>query len=392
MSKVIDQNPVSSPELVEQVKLQRLTRSTIILFGQSGVGKTTIMTGAAKGSFDQVLLSNFAGKGPVEATGLGLPEWRYKVTKPDGGVDMVGSAGDKKILEMIFSQPEGIPTVDRVGESLVYWVLDEWGNWDPQVRAAFHGVLSPPDGGHRYLGSHIIGPNVVCAIATNRRCDGAAVGRYSIPECRRGSLMTLVPDPGNWWRWADSNPEYAATFVPTFIAYGNSVGATPDHKNHFLGDPEAFDPLVPNAQPSPRAWEEVMKVLAHKRAGHCSEQTARSNIQGWVGDKASNALHAFLSVITDRPAFEAMKQDPTGFKVPDRVDQQFMLASGAMLYATQGVADLGTALHRGTFDWVFDGMSRLTPEVAAYGLTTADRRGIKVSERRPDLWADLVGR
>ena len=135
-----------------------------------------------------------------------------------------------------------------------------------------------------------------------------------------------------------------------------------------------------------------MKVLAHKRAGHCSEQTARSNIQGWVGDKASNALHAFLSVITDRPAFEAMKQDPTGFKVPDRVDQQFMLASGAMLYATQGVADLGTALHRGTFDWVFDGMSRLTPEVAAYGLTTADRRGIKVSERRPDLWADLVGR
>ena len=96
--------------------------------------------------------------------------------------------------------------------------------------------------------------------------------------------------------------------------------------------------------------------------------------------------------MSDRPAFEKMKKNPLGFEVPDRVDKQFMLASGAMLYATQEVSDLGASLHKGEFDWVFDGMSRLKPEVAAYGLTTADRRGIKVSERRPEMWASLVGK
>jgi len=373
--KTKNENPISAPELAEQVQLQRETRSTIIVFGPSGAGKTTIMMDAASRVFDRVLLSNFAGKGPVDATGLGLPR-----------------KGDNGALAMIFSQPEGAPTRDRVGDEFVYWGLDEWANWYPEVRAAMHGVLSPPAGEHRYLGSHIIGPNVVCGITSNRRCDGAAVGRYSIPECRRGSMMTLIPDAGNWWRWADSIPKYAETFVPSFIAYGNSVGASASHKNHFLGDPSEFDPMLPNAQPTPASWEEVMKVLIHHREGKCSASTARTNIQGWVGAEASNALHAFLSFMSDRPAFEKMKKNPLGFEVPDRVDKQFMLASGAMLYATQEVSDLGASLHKGEFDWVFDGMSRLKPEVAAYGLTTADRRGIKVSERRPEMWASLVGK
>jgi hypothetical protein len=344
-----------------------------MVFGPSGVGKTTIMANAARPLFDTVTLSNFAGKGPVEVTGLGLPKW------------------EDKILNMVFSQPEGIPTMDRVGDSHVYWVLDEWGNWDPQVRAAFHGVLSPPAGKHRYLGSHIIGPNVVCGLTTNRRSDGAAVGRYSIPECRRASLVTLIPDAANWWRWADSVPEYAETFVPAFIAYGNSVSASEAHKDHFLGDPSDFDPLVPNAQPSPRAWEEVMKTLIHQREGRCTREAARVNVQGWVGDAASNALFAFLAVLEDRPAFEAMKKDPEGFTVPKRSDQQFMLASGALLYATRGISDVGAALHSGKLDWAMDGMARLNPEVAAYGLSTAQRRGINVPERRPEMWAELVG-
>lgn len=374
-----DENPISPPQMAEQVRVQRHTQSTKIFFGESGVGKTTIMMDTAGEVFDRTFLSNFAGKGPIEATGLGLPEWRE-------------TERQERILEMIFSQPEGIPTVDRVGDQHVYWGLDEWGNWDKQVRATFHGVLAPPSGGHRYLGSHIIGPNVVCGIASNRRKDGADVGRYSIPEMRRGSISTLIPDPANWWQWGDSIPEYAATFVPAFIAYGNSVGAKEEHKNHFLGDPSEFDPLNPNAQPCPRAWEEVMKTIIHLNNGNISKDAARIDIQGWVGEKATNALRAFLKVVTNRPMFEEMRKDPKGFDVPKGVDQQFMLASGAMLFAVQGVKDIGASLHSGEFDWVFDGMARLKPEVAAYGLTTADRRGISVAERRPDMWVDLVGK
>lgn len=373
-----DENPVTPTQLAEQVKLQQHTRTSIMVFGQSGVGKTTIMSEAASPLFDSVLLSNFAGKGPVETTGLGLPKWEHN--------------GGQEILNMIFSQPEGIPTRDRVGDENIYWILDEWGNWDPQVRAAFHGVLSPPAGEHRYLGSHIIGPNVVCGLTTNRREDGAAVGRYSIPECRRSSLFTLVPSAADWWKWADSDPTRAATFVPAFIAYGSSATAKSLHRQHFLGNPEDFNPIKPNSQPSPRAWERVMDLIALQNSNpNVSKSAVRQAVAGWVGSRATSALYAFLGLVKDRPAFEAMKQDPKGYEVPERVDKQFMLASGAMLFATQGVADYGAALHNGKFDWAIDGMARLNAEVAAYGLTTADRRGIKVSERRPELWAEITG-
>lgn len=373
-----NENPVSAPQLKEQVKLQRETRDTIQVYGPSGGGKTTIMTQAAKECFDEVWLINLAGKAPMDSTGLGLPKWREL---PSG----------KEILEMIFSQPEKIPTIDRVGDTHLYWILDEKGNWDKEVRAAFHGVESPPNGEHRYLGSHIIGPNVVIGTTSNRRCDGADVGRFSIPETRRGVIMTLIPDPGDWWKWGDAIPEYAETHVPSFIAYGTSVGAKEEHKDHFLGDPADFDPFIPNAQPSPRAWERVMGTLITRNKGKCEKGAARIAIQGRVGKKATEALQAYLSVMDDKIMFEEIKKNPTGFTVPSKESTQFMMASGAMLYATGGIADIPEALHLGEFDWVFDVMERFVPEVAAYGLATAERRGIDVPSRRPELWADLVG-
>lgn len=373
-----DENPVSPAQLKEQVELQKHSRTSITVYGGSGCGKTTIMEQAASHCFDEVWLSNFSGRPPMDQTGLGLPEWN---DKPDGG----------KILEMIFSQPEKIPTIDRVGDKHIYWLWDEVGNWDKELRAAGHGVLAPPSGGHRYLGTHIIGPNVVVGTTSNRRCDGATVGKFSIPESRRGIIMTLIPDPGDWWRWGDSIPEYAGTHVPSFIAYGTTVGAKQDHQNHFLGDPEDFDPYVPNAQPCPRTWEEVMKNLIIRKKGLCSRDACATATRGLVGSKATQALTAYLSVVDGKISFDEMKANPKGFMVPKEEMKQFVLASGAMLYATSGIADIPEALHSGEFDWVFDSMERFSPEVAAYGLATAERRGIDVPSRRPKLWADLVG-
>ena len=49
--KTKNENPISAPELSEQVQLQRETKSTIIVFGPSGAGKTTILQNA--GLLDQ---------------------------------------------------------------------------------------------------------------------------------------------------------------------------------------------------------------------------------------------------------------------------------------------------------------------------------------------------
>lgn len=369
-----DINPVTAPQLEGQVKLQRLTKAALLVFGPSGAGKTTIMTAAAARHFDEVWLSNFSGKPPVDITGLGLP-------KED----------EDKILTMKFSQPEGIPTVERVGDKHVYWVIDELGNADEEDRAALHGAFAPPNGQFRMVGTHRLGPNVVVGATSNLRHHGATVGRFYIPEMLRFTIVTFIPDPANWWKWGDSIPHYAATHVPAFIAYGNSVGAKAEHKNHFLGDVADFNPYVPGPLPNPRGWEEVMKVLIESNKGLVPKDDARIAIQGRVGEPATKALRAFLSVMTNKPAFEAMKRNPKGFDVPKGVDQQFMLASGAMLFAVRGISDIGAALHSGDFDWVVTAMERFTPEVGAYGLATAERRGIEVSARAPELYTELVG-
>lgn len=374
MKKPKDINPVTAPQLAQQVAIQRFVGSPLMVFGPSGVGKTTIMAAAAAKHFDEVWVTNGAGKGPIDFTGLGLPRH------------------DGKILNMDFSQPGGIPTIERVGDKHVYWLLDEFGNWEDEVRAAFHGVLSPPAGDHRYLGTHIIGPNVRVGLTSNLRHHGAAVGRFTIPEMIRNTIVTFIPDPADWWQWADGIADYSSTFVPAFIAYGNSVGAKAEHKNHFLGSAEDFDPLAPNPFPNPRSWEQVMKLFVTARTEPIPKEAVRVFVEGRVGVKAASALRAFLGVMQSAPAFEAMRSDPKGYVVPDGVDKQFMLASGAMLYAVRDITDVHAALHGGKFDWLIDGMARLKPEVAAYGLTAADRRGIKVSERNPQLWTELVGR
>ena len=75
MSKQKNENPISAPQLEEQIELQSVTGDTIIVFGPSGVGKTTIMSDTARKHFDDVWLTNLSHAGPTDATGLGLPEW-----------------------------------------------------------------------------------------------------------------------------------------------------------------------------------------------------------------------------------------------------------------------------------------------------------------------------
>ena len=379
-SKTIDDNPVTGIQMQRQVRLSRHAGSTVCVLGPSGVGKSQMMEEAALESFEDVWLSNFSDAIPSMVTGLGLPV--------EGGTNEQG----EKILDMLFSQPKGVPTVERVGAQHLYWILDDFPHTDPEVRAAFHPVLAPTSDGKRYLGTHLIGPNVKIGITGNRKCDTASnIKKFSLTEIRRTILMTMIPDPGEWWRWGDSIEEYAKTKVPAFIAYGNSVGAKQDHQNHFLGNPGDFDPYMPSASPCPRQWEEVMKILIIRSKNMCERDDCQIAIQGLVGAKATRALKAFLAVNDSHLDFKKLKADPKGYPIPKEEMQQFSLASGAMLYATAGITDIPAALHSGEFDWVFDCMERFSPEVGAYGLATAERRGIDVPSRRPELWADLVG-
>ena len=77
--------------------------------------------------------------------------------------------------------------------------------------------------------------------------------------------------------------------------------------------------------------------------------------------------------------------------VPKEMILVFLLGPHGITVSDEGIADVPAALHSGEFDWVFDAMQRFKPEVTAYGLTTAERRGIDVPSRKPELWAEVVG-
>ena len=133
-----DNNPVNVTQYKDQINLAALTGSSLHVLGQSGIGKTTIpvVLGNKKGV--DVWVFNGSDKSPVEITGYGVP-----------------SETNKGKLIMKFSEAEMIPTLDKVGDKEVWWILDEWANWSPENRATFHSVVAPPDGQHRRLGTHI---------------------------------------------------------------------------------------------------------------------------------------------------------------------------------------------------------------------------------------------
>tara|TARA_R100001244_G_scaffold34524_3_gene31905 strand:- start:373 stop:1497 length:1125 start_codon:yes stop_codon:yes gene_type:complete len=369
-----DNNPVNVAQYKDQIHLAALTGSSLHVLGQSGIGKTTIPVVLGNNKGVDVWVFNGSDKSPVEITGYGVP-----------------SETNKGKLIMKFSEAEMIPTLDKVGDKEVWWILDEWANWSPENRATFHSVVAPPDGQHRRLGTHTIGPNVKIIITSNRRQDGAAVGRFSIPEIARSTIVTLLPDPAAWWQWAEETPGFADTHVPSFIAFGASIGGKTTDRNHFCGDPVEFDAINPNPLPNPRSWVEVMKVLHHVNKGEVDSGTARVFVRGRVGDKAADALYGFLELMESLPSVGNMKANPDTFTVPAGTSDQFLLASAALVLSKVGVSDVHAGVHAGDFDWLLTGLSRLKPEVAAYGLSSATRRGINLEERDTKLYTNLLG-
>ncbi len=370
-----DNNPINIEEFKDQLDVLDHTGEPLMVYGRSGIGKTRIPVWYAKNRTEkrEVWVFNGCDKSPVEIVGYGVP-----------GED------DGKNLVMRFSLPELIPALQRVGDKEIWWELDEFGNWAPENRATFHPVLAASDGEKRMLGSHVIGPNVKVLATSNRRVDGGAVGRFSIPETARFTQCTLQPDPAGWVDWADRIPAYADTHVPAFISTGVAVGEEISCRNHFCGDPKDFCPTNPNALPNPRNWEVVMGTIIGQMKGKYSKHAAEKTVIGRVGEEAALAALAFLSTLEKLPSVDEMKRNPSGYGLPDKKSEQFLLASAALTSAKLGIRDVHAAVHKGAFDWIIEGVQRLSPEVAAYAFTSAVRRGIKVDERAPDAYRNIV--
>lgn len=339
---------VKPTELLPLAELTFKTNRFLFVKGQGGGGKTSILSnevGPALGR--EVWLVNLAGQGPQEVIGYGRP-------MPNG--------------DMEFSAPSIWPTVARVAERPVLLILDEFPDYDPEVRALLRGLF--PASGARYVGPHKLGPNVAVAVTGNRRADGTRSAVEDAPFTERCVSVELAPSVEDWLTYYDSRPELrdSGSFVPAFLQYGvcHSDKGSADHFN-----PPIAQPYLGEPHPCPRTWEAVVLAESARRS---QPSVYRALVAGSVGRDTAAAYFGFMAHVDRLPDVAAIKRgDP--YTMPTDPAGQFALVN-ACLGQLKSSDNAGADVAGGTFDWFVDLLLAARGDIRVFGALSAVRRGI----------------
>jgi hypothetical protein len=300
----------------------------------------------------EVWLVNLSGQGPQEVIGYGLPQ-------PNG--------------DMLFSAPCIFPTAARVGDRPVLLILDEFPDYDPDVRALLRGVF--PASGARYIGPHKLGSDVAIVLTGNRKIDGAKGAVEEAPFTERCVNVVLTPSVDDWLAYYDTQPalKNSKSFVPSFLTYGVTHGNKgADHFN-----PPIVSPYLGEPHPCPRTWEAV--VLA-EHARKSQPAVYRALVTGSVGRFAANAYFGFLEHVDRLPDIQAIKRgDP--YTVPDDPAGQFALVN-ACLNVEPIPEDAGVLVAMGKYDWFVTLLLAVRGDIRMFGCTSAVRRGLPLDTHK----------
>ena len=338
---------ISTKEVLPIAELTFHTNRCLFIKGQGGGGKTSIacnIIGPALGR--EVWLVNLSGQGPQEVIGYGLPQ-------PNG--------------DMLFSAPCIWPTEARVGNRPVLLILDEFPDYDSDVRALLRGVF--PASGARYVGPHKLGSDVAIILTGNRKVDGAKGAVEEAPFTERCVNVVLTPTVDDWLAYYGTQPALvnSQSFVPSFLTYGAAQGNKGvDHFN-----PPIVSPYLGEAHPCPRTWEAV--VLA-EHARKSQPAIYRALVTGSVGRFAANAYFGFLEHVDRLPDIQAIKRGDH-YVIPTDPAGQFALANACVNFIKVG-ADAAIDLAAGHFDWFVDLLLQLRGDIRMFAAVALTNRGV----------------
>lgn len=306
------------PAIYEGLSIPHLT-------GKSGVGKTSmclLLADIMGCEFDPAIhVSNFAGSGPAEATGYGVPApW-----SPDEDAD----------LDLRFSASRGIPTFNRYGYRRVLWVWDEYTNWPGEIISNSRGCQTPV-GFPKKWGEHVIAPNVHIVITSNRRADGSRQSAVlDAPNVAR--VVTLVIQPS----LADTIAHFTSLGLGdsdhcSWLGYLHS-GAK-DGGNGLIEANKYFapDPVQPwdgQPYPCPRQHEVACRVMMPgSRLMLADDHTQKLRVlSGLLGPDAGAQSAAWSSVLKDSVAAARRVLDGDD-SMPDASDKSAAYSIGMAAY------------------------------------------------------------
>ena len=324
----------------------------LYLEGPGGGGKTSIACNDLPRALNRELwYANLNGSAPTECLGYGQPQ----------------ENGD-----MTFYAPEQWPTADRVGDKPVLLVIDEFNDYEKEVKALLRSLY--PAQGKPRVGTHVLGDDVKVVVLGNRRSDGTSSRVEEAPFTSRCSKYTLLPSVADWMAWADTNEAVrnSNSHVPTFLKFSNDFGGDVDH---FC--PPVQMPYTGAPHPTPRQWASI--ALAEKFR-LSNPDAYRRHVRACVGEKAALAYEGFLQHVDALPAVEEIKKNPDGFKLSDDPVEQFAAVSCCLATVAHGVDNYGVAVAEGKFDWLVTLLLRCRGDIREFGARACVRKGIPLDQ------------
>lgn len=319
------------------------TNRILALYGQGGVGKTTVAETVIAPALgiqpDHVYVVNHSGSAPSEVKGTGVP--------------------DMQTREMWFGKPMGFPLYERIGDVPALLVLDEYPEWDGAVQSLCRSLFQPT-GSRPKIGTHELSANTTIVVTGNRRIDGSRSSVPSAPFVERCLSIIWQPTLDQWLDWAAAKG-LGGSPVYTFLKF-NGLDQRGKEGDFFC--PPVPQPWQGDAHPCPRQWEAACKLDADSPVFALA-------LWGLVGEAASKAAHAFTQTVARLlPTLAAIRQG-TG-TMPTDPSEQFALMHCALRQAKrESKTDVEAAVVGGSLDWLVNMMLTVRGEIREWAYRTA---------------------
>lgn len=328
--------------LVENVMPQLVADIPTFIHGWTGIGKTMIAHNELRKE-----LQSACGREVV------VDEFRMShiPLEDTSGIPVV----DKNTMRTSWSCPGLVPVNDD-RMHLIYY--GEAGHIDPPKQHVLYGATN-----ERKIGGYPLPTYHRIILDLNTREDKGGDIRLLRPFENRGWHCFAELD---WAAWDRRQRERGTD--PRLTAF---VKLRQDYLHYMLqrdNDGRVIEPTGP-AFCTPRSIEAIDKV--HKNpVPYNSNEMVVNAARGLCGEKFARDYSTFLRDLAAKlPKLSAIKADPKGAKVPDDLDQQWMIANAIAHSVTRADADIWAQY-----------LARLSADIAARAVHQIRQRDASLSE------------